>query len=73
MIFSKNKRYRRLTKLINDSIDPDFKNEVEFIKNELRDLPNGIYRKNQVVSLILKRQKILDQRCPTCNSIVRHG
>ena len=62
----------RFIKLINDSIDPDFKKEAEFIKNELRDLPNGIYRKNQVISLILKNQKILEQRCSSCNQKIRH-
>lgn len=73
----------RMTKLINNSIDPDFIKEADFIKNELRDvcyLENGIYhhytniyRKNQVISLILKKQGILDQVCPTCKRKLKYG
>ena len=63
-----------MTKLINNSIDPDFIKEADFIKNELRKLPEGtIYRKNQVISLILKKQRILEQVCPTCKRKFKYG
>ena len=56
----------RLVRLINDTKinDPKFDSEVEFIKNELRH--TDVYRKNQVMSLILKKQKVLDTPCSKC-------